>query len=312
MQGNRLGSGLPRFLHQLPNLARAASSPRIPGRLSCFCGTQSGGNCVSKGRSCMRSRSESDDYFASRSWRSRLAAIASTQSAPVASRQLLIARLRETAERFGTPDPVTAPEDDQEPGLRLPRPAHWGGYRLWAAVVELWVRRRASPARSCALDPRYCSRRRRALPGRAMASRAPAALSTRSAPMLACRAVDVAVAGRQLVRASISRREGGEFIAVLGRNGVGKTLTLHTLAGLRAPAAGEVLLDGRDLAEWPGPRARAAAGAPAAAHRGSVSIHRVRDRADRPPSPPAVLADGKTRVILPVRNRHSRLWGLTS
>jgi iron complex transport system ATP-binding protein len=49
---------------------------------------------------------------------------------------------------------------------------------------------------------------------------------------------------------------GGEFIAVLGRNGVGKTLTLHTLAGLRAPAAGVIELDGRNLGEWSG-RARA-------------------------------------------------------
>jgi iron complex transport system ATP-binding protein len=45
---------------------------------------------------------------------------------------------------------------------------------------------------------------------------------------------------------------GGELIAVLGRNGVGKTLTLHTLAGLRPPAAGAVLLDGRDIAAWGG------------------------------------------------------------
>jgi pyridoxamine 5'-phosphate oxidase len=83
--------------------------------------------------------SESDDYFASRPWRSRLAAIASEQSAPVATRQLLLDRLRDAAERHGAPDPFVAPDDDQEPGLRLPRPAHWGGYRLWAAVVEFWV-----------------------------------------------------------------------------------------------------------------------------------------------------------------------------
>src|SRR5688572_5642236 len=82
--------------------------------------------------------SESDDYFASRSWRSRLSAIASEQSAPVASRQALHERMRAAAERYGAPDPFSAPDDDQEPGLRLPRPAHWGGYRLWAAVVELW------------------------------------------------------------------------------------------------------------------------------------------------------------------------------
>lgn len=83
--------------------------------------------------------SESDDYFASRPWRSRLAAMTSEQSAPIASRQILIERLRDTALRHGTPDPFTAPDDDQEPGLHLPRPANWGGYRLWAVAVELWV-----------------------------------------------------------------------------------------------------------------------------------------------------------------------------
>jgi iron complex transport system ATP-binding protein len=63
--------------------------------------------------------------------------------------------------------------------------------------------------------------------------------------------VEVAVAGRTLVRGLTLEAHGGEFIAVLGRNGVGKTLSLHTLAGLRPPAAGEVRLDGRDLAGWP-------------------------------------------------------------
>ena len=64
--------------------------------------------------------------------------------------------------------------------------------------------------------------------------------------------MDVTVAGRTLVRGLELEARGGEFIAVLGRNGVGKTLTLHTLAGLRAPAAGSVQLDGRDLKAWPG------------------------------------------------------------
>jgi len=64
--------------------------------------------------------------------------------------------------------------------------------------------------------------------------------------------VDVAVAGRTLVENLALELQGGEFVAVLGRNGVGKTLTLHTLAGLRAPARGVVQLDGRDLASWPG------------------------------------------------------------
>lgn len=69
---------------------------------------------------------------------------------------------------------------------------------------------------------------------------------------LDCRAVDVAVAGRNLVSALDLEARSGEFIAVLGRNGVGKTLTLHTLAGLRPAAGGRVLLDGRDLVDWPG------------------------------------------------------------
>jgi len=73
-----------------------------------------------------------------------------------------------------------------------------------------------------------------------------------AAPRLTCRAVDVTVAGRTLVRGLELEARGGEFIAVLGRNGVGKTLTLHTLAGLRAPAAGAVALDGRNLSAWTG------------------------------------------------------------
>ena len=85
-----------------------------------------------------------------------------------------------------------------------------------------------------------------------MASRTTAALSAGLRPRLGCRAVDVAVAGRSLVQGLEFDAAGGEFIAVLGRNGVGKTLTLHTLAGLRLPAAGSVELDGRDLAAFPG------------------------------------------------------------
>lgn len=83
--------------------------------------------------------SESDDYFASRPWRSRLAARASRQSEPIGSRHALLARLREEAALHGAPDPATAPEDDQEPDFHVPRPPNWGGYRLWADAVELWV-----------------------------------------------------------------------------------------------------------------------------------------------------------------------------
>ncbi|MEX1995056.1 MAG: ABC transporter ATP-binding protein [Steroidobacteraceae bacterium] len=85
-----------------------------------------------------------------------------------------------------------------------------------------------------------------------MATPAPAALNDAARPRLACRALEVAVAQRTLVRALDFEATGGEFVAVLGCNGVGKTLTLHTLAGLRAPTAGAVSLDGRNLARWSG------------------------------------------------------------
>lgn len=82
---------------------------------------------------------ESDEYFASRPWQSRLAAIASQQSAPISSRQALLARLRETVARYGAPDPFQASDSVEVPDLKLPRPPGWGGYRLWAETVEFWV-----------------------------------------------------------------------------------------------------------------------------------------------------------------------------
>jgi iron complex transport system ATP-binding protein len=42
--------------------------------------------------------------------------------------------------------------------------------------------------------------------------------------------------------------EPGQVWGVLGPNGAGKTTLLHTLAGLRRPRAGQVLIDGRPLA----------------------------------------------------------------
>jgi len=84
-----------------------------------------------------------------------------------------------------------------------------------------------------------------------MAAPAAAAL-TAGAPALAARSLDIAVAGRTLVRALELEAQGGDFIAVLGNNGVGKTLTLHTLAGLRAPSSGTIELGGQDIAGWSG------------------------------------------------------------
>lgn len=66
---------------------------------------------------------------------------------------------------------------------------------------------------------------------------------------LSCAKVDVAVPARTLVSRLDVAFEPGHVTAILGRNGSGKTLSLHTLAGLRPPEAGEVLLDGAPLVQ---------------------------------------------------------------
>jgi iron complex transport system ATP-binding protein len=60
-------------------------------------------------------------------------------------------------------------------------------------------------------------------------------------------AITVRAGVRELVRELSLELAAGEVLAILGRNGSGKTLTLHTLAGLREPAAGAVSLDGTAL-----------------------------------------------------------------
>jgi iron complex transport system ATP-binding protein len=49
----------------------------------------------------------------------------------------------------------------------------------------------------------------------------------------------------------------GEFIALMGRNGAGKSTVMDVMAGMRVPSAGTVVLDGRSLDSWtPAERAR--------------------------------------------------------
>jgi len=67
------------------------------------------------------------------------------------------------------------------------------------------------------------------------------------AALLGVTGLSVRAGERTLVAALSLALWPGEFLAVLGRNGCGKSLTLHTLAGLRAPAAGTVELGGRGL-----------------------------------------------------------------
>jgi len=71
-----------------------------------------------------------------------------------------------------------------------------------------------------------------------------AATHATGAAGLSASGLNVQVGERALVRELTVRFEPGEVVAILGRNGSGKTLTLHTLAGLRRPTSGEVFLDG--------------------------------------------------------------------
>ena len=64
---------------------------------------------------------------------------------------------------------------------------------------------------------------------------------------LEARSLVIRAGERRLVSELTLEFAAGEFIVVLGRNGSGKTLTLHTLAGLRAAAEGSVWLAGTPI-----------------------------------------------------------------
>ena len=66
---------------------------------------------------------------------------------------------------------------------------------------------------------------------------------------LTCAGISISVPGRTLVENLDLEIHAGNVLAVLGPNGVGKSLTLHTLAGLRAADSGAATLDGQSVTE---------------------------------------------------------------
>jgi iron complex transport system ATP-binding protein len=73
-----------------------------------------------------------------------------------------------------------------------------------------------------------------------------------SAPPLRCRALDVAIGGKQICRDLNLDVAPGQGWAILGLNGAGKTTLLHVLGGLRRPSGGSLEVAGRPIQEWSG------------------------------------------------------------
>lgn len=67
---------------------------------------------------------KADDYYASRSLKSRLGAWASQQSQPLSSREHLMAEVAKLTVTKGT---------------NPPRPSFWGGFRLRPVEIEFWA-----------------------------------------------------------------------------------------------------------------------------------------------------------------------------
>src|SRR5690606_11201814 len=77
------------------------------------------------GRVTRMAEAQSEAYFLSRPRGSQLGAIASSQSREIADRGVLETRLGELEQRYADGEPI-------------PRPAHWGGYRLKPDTLEFW------------------------------------------------------------------------------------------------------------------------------------------------------------------------------
>lgn len=104
-----------------------------------------------EGRVEMVSAEESDRYFASRPFDSRIGALASPQSQVIASREVLAERFslsqqawaagRDIDTRAGTRHDTQRETQGGTSGP--PRPPHWGGYRLVPDTFEFWQGRKS-------------------------------------------------------------------------------------------------------------------------------------------------------------------------
>jgi len=69
---------------------------------------------------------ESDEYYSSRAYGSRISAWASSQSEPMDSREIFLKKIEEFKKKY--------PDESN-----VPRPPHWAGWRLHPSEIEFWV-----------------------------------------------------------------------------------------------------------------------------------------------------------------------------
>ena len=258
------------FFTNYLNRARAPNWPPIRARPWSCTGTRCADRYASRARSTPTTAAEeSDAYFASRAWQSRIGAWASQQSAPIAvARGPRGGRRRRGAALRRAHADLQSDDDAPDPGIAIPRPPHWGGYHLWVEAVELWVEgaarlhdrarwtRTLEPAAAGFTGRRWSATRLQPVSMTSRESLVPSPVDRRRRRACWCRTCRLGV-----------RR--GEFLAILGRNGSGKTPDAARARGaVNAARRGRVLLDGADLRGAVAPPDRAPTGAAAAGSRG--------------------------------------------
>jgi pyridoxamine 5'-phosphate oxidase len=92
-----------------------------------------------EGQAVLSPVAESDDYFKTREWGSQLGAWGSDQSDDLESREALIKQFKERAASLGlsVADDLQSLTSTERPTIE--RPQHWGGIRIWASAIELWI-----------------------------------------------------------------------------------------------------------------------------------------------------------------------------
>ena len=143
---------------------------RIRARPPRSSGCRSAVRCASKVPVVRSPPAESDAYFATRPTLSQLNAWSSARAAPLAEPAQLPARTRK--KRHASSASSAAPRAHP-----LPRPAYWGGYRLWFETVELWAEGAHRFHERTALPARSRSRRRARLSPRRLERRASATVT---------------------------------------------------------------------------------------------------------------------------------------